>query len=63
MIVVLKKNDNEQEIKGLDNNILQSVDKEIKNENNIIENNNKEKKINQKKMVTNKQIYKTMKLF
>jgi hypothetical protein len=44
MIVVLKKNDNEQEIKGLDNNILQSVDKEIKNENNIIENNNKEKK-------------------
>ena len=44
MIVVLKKNDNEQEIKGLDNNILQIVDKEIKNENNIIENNNKEKK-------------------
>ena len=44
MIVVLKKNDNEKEIKGLDNNILQSVDKEIKNENNIIENNNKEKK-------------------
>ena len=44
MIVVLKKNDNEQEIKGLDNKILQSVDKEIKNENNIIENNNKEKK-------------------
>ena len=40
----MKKNDNEQEIKGLDNNILQSVDKEIKNENNIIENNNKEKK-------------------
>ena len=46
----MKKNDNEQEIKGLDNNILQSVDKEIKNENNIIENKNKEKKINQKKM-------------
>jgi hypothetical protein len=46
----LKKNDNEQEIKGLDNNILQSVDKEIKNKNNTTENKNKEKKINQKKM-------------
>ena len=44
MIVVLKKNDNEQEIKRLGDNILQIVDKEIKNENNIIENNNKEKK-------------------
>ena len=40
----MKKNDNEQEIKRLGDNILQIVDKEIKNENNIIENNNKEKK-------------------
>ena len=45
----MKKKDNEKEKKGLDNNILQSVDKEIKNENNIIENNNKEKKNKKKK--------------